>query len=179
MSRIGKQPIPIPKDVNVAIKNQHVNVKGKLGTLELDILDGINAKLEKENVLVIRENDSKSLRAKHGLTRALIANMMHGVSQGYAKTLDLVGVGYRSEQRGKALQLAVGFSHKVIFIPPDGVTIKVASQTSFTVSGIDKQLVGETAASIRAIRPPEPYKGKGIRYHGEFVRHKAGKAAVK
>ncbi len=179
MSRVGRNPIPIPKDVKVSIIGQHVDVKGKLGALELDINDGISAKIDDEIITVSRSNDSKSLRAKHGLTRALIANMIEGVSKGYSKTLELVGVGYKSEQRGKALQLAVGFSHKVIFFPPEGVDIKVVSATSFSVSGIDKQLVGETAASIRALRPPEPYKGKGIKYVNEYIRRKAGKAAVK
>ena len=179
MSRVGRNPIPMVKGVTVSIKQQHVDVKGKLGSLEFDIHDGISAKIEGEQILVSRENDSKSLRAKHGLVRALIANMIKGVSDGYTKSLELVGVGYKSEQRGKALQLAVGFSHKIIFIAPDGIVIKVTSATSFTVSGIDKQLVGETAASIRKIRPPEPYKGKGIKYKDEYVRRKAGKAAVK
>jgi large subunit ribosomal protein L6 len=179
MSRIGRNPIPILKGVTVSIKEQHVDVKGKLGSLELDIHNGISAKIEDEIIIVSRENDSKSLRAKHGLVRALIANMIKGVSEGYLKTLELVGVGYKSEQRGKALQLSVGFSHKIIFIAPEGIELKVLSATSFTVSGIDKQLVGETAASIRKIRPPEPYKGKGIKYKDEYIRRKAGKAAVK
>jgi len=179
MSRVGRNPIPILKGVTVSIKEQHVDVKGKLGSLELDIHNGISAKIEDEIIIVSRENDSKSLRAKHGLVRALIANMIKGVSEGYLKTLELVGVGYKSEQRGKALQLSVGFSHKIIFIAPEGIELKVLSATSFTVSGIDKQLVGETAASIRKIRPPEPYKGKGIKYKDEYIRRKAGKAAVK
>ena len=179
MSRVGRNPIPIVKGVKVSIKKQHVEVKGKLGSLELDIHDGISAKIEDENIVVSRDDDSKSLRAKHGLVRALIANMVKGVTEGYSKTLELVGVGYKSEQRGKALQLAVGFSHKIIFIAPDGIEIKVLSATSFSISGIDKQLVGETAASIRKIRPPEPYKGKGIKYKDEYIRRKAGKAAVK
>lgn len=179
MSRVGRNPIPIAKEVKVSINGQHIDVKGKLGALNLDIHNGISAKIEAENIIVACENDSKPLRAKHGLVRALIANMVHGVSVGYKKNLELVGVGYKSEQRGEALQLAVGFSHKVIFFPPEGIEIKVNSATSFTVSGIDKQLVGETAASIRAIRPPEPYKGKGIKYIDEYIRRKAGKAAVK
>ena len=179
MSRVGRNPIPIVKDVKVSISGQHVDVKGKLGALELDINSGISAKIENETIIVSRESESKSLRAKHGLTRALIANMVHGVSVGYKKSLELVGVGYKSEQRGKAIQLSIGFSHKVIFFPPEGVDIKVVSATSFNVSGIDKQLVGETAASIRALRPPEPYKGKGIKYTDEYIRRKAGKAAVK
>jgi len=179
MSRVGKNPIPVPDGVKVDIKDTFVTVSGKLGQLEQDIPEGISVSLEDKLIVVKRRDDSKNQRALHGLARALLANMVHGVMQGFSKSLELVGVGYKAEQRGKALQLSVGFSHRVICIPPDGIDIKVNAATAFTISGIDKQLVGQTAASIRSVRPPEPYKGKGIKYVGEYVRRKAGKAAGK
>lgn len=179
MSRVGNAPIPVPSGVQVTIKDNLVHVKGKLGELQQEIPEAIKVKLEHDILTVSRESDEKTKRALHGLSRALIANMVHGVSVGYSKDLEMVGVGYRCEMRGQALQLAVGFSHRVICIPPEGVTIKVNTNTTFTVSGIDKQLVGEMAANIRSVRPPEPYKGKGIKYVGEYVRRKAGKASTK
>jgi large subunit ribosomal protein L6 len=154
-----------------------LHVKGKLGELEWSLPKCISAVLEDNVIVVSRIGEAKHERALHGLSRALLANMVTGVNQGFSKSLELVGVGYKAEQRGPAAQLAVGYSHKIICLPPDGVTIKVESPTRITISGIDKQLVGETAASIRKVRPPEPYKGKGIKYSDEIVRRKAGKSA--
>ncbi len=179
MSRIGRNPIPVPKGVSVTIKEDNVHVKGKLGELNQAIPEGITVALEGGEIVVRRRDDSKPQRALHGLSRALIANMVTGVTTGFNKDLEIVGVGYRAEQRGKSLMLAMGFSHRVAFIPPEGVIIKVTSANTFSVSGIDKQLIGEVAAKIRAVRPPEPYKGKGIKYVGETIRRKAGKAAGK
>jgi len=179
MSRVGRNPIPLPAGTKVTINDRHLHVKGKLGELEWSLPKGISAILEDNKIVVNRTGETKQVRAFHGLSRALLANMVTGVNQGFSKSLELVGVGYRAEQRGPAAQLAVGFSHKVICLPPDGVTIKVESPTKITITGIDKQLVGETAAPIRKIRPPEPYKGKGIKYIDEIVRRKAGKSTVK
>jgi large subunit ribosomal protein L6 len=179
MSRIGRNPIAIPTGVTVNLDGDTLRVKGKLGELTHRLPNGINAELEGNVLRFKRADDSRFQRSLHGLTRALAANMMVGVSQGYSKGMEVVGVGYRCDQKGRALMLAVGFSHRVIFIPPDGVTLKVTSQTVFSVSGIDKELVGDVAAKIRAIRPPEPYKGKGIKYAAETVRRKAGKTAGK
>lgn len=179
MSRIGRNPIPVPKGVTVKIDDKLISVKGKLGELHQVLPDGITAVVESEILYVRRRDDSQTQRALHGLSRALLANMVKGVSTGFAKDLEIVGVGYRAEQRGKSLMLAMGFSHRVAFVPPDGITIKVNNPNALTVSGIDKQLIGEVAAKIRAVRPPEPYKGKGIKYAGEVIRRKAGKAAGK
>ncbi len=179
MSRVGREPIPVPEGVKISIDSDLLKVSGKLGNLEHSLPSGITTVLE-DNVLQLnRRNDSRDQKALHGLSRALLANMVHGVSQGYKKDLEIVGVGYRCDQKGKAIQLSVGFSHRVVFIPPEGIEIKVTDTTKFNVSGIDKQLVGDVSAKIRAIRPPEPYKGKGIRYVGERVRRKAGKTTVK
>ncbi len=179
MSRIGKNPVPLPDGVKVNINERSVLVKGKLGELFQEFPEGISFEQVENEVFVRRSNDSKPQRAFHGLSRALLANMVHGVTEGFKKDLEIVGVGYRAEQRGKALQLSVGFAHKTVFIPPDGIEIKVTSANAITVGGIDKQLVGEVAAKIRAIRKPEPYKGKGIKYVGEYIRRKAGKASAK
>jgi len=177
MSRVGRNPIPLPAGTKVTINDRHLHIKGKLGELEWSLPKGISAVLEDNVIVVSRIGEAKQERALHGLSRALLANMVTGVSQGFSKSLELVGVGYKVEQRGPAAQLAVGYSHKIICLPPEGITIKVESPTKFTISGIDKQLVGETAASIRKVRPPEPYKGKGIKYSDEIVRRKAGKSA--
>ena len=179
MSRIGRQPIPVPTGVTVNIDGSAVVVKGKLGELSHVFPNGIAISKEDNTLAVSRASDSRQQRAFHGLTRSLLANIVAGVSTGFSKKLELVCVGFRCDQRGRAIQLAVGFSHRVLFIPPDSIEIKVTAPTAFTVSGIDKQLVGEVAAKIRAVKPPEPYKGKGIRYVGEYVKRKAGKAAVK
>jgi len=179
MSRVGREPIPIPDGVKVAINKEIISVNGKLGEMVRDLPEGITAKLNDNILQLNRRDDSRRQKALHGLSRNLVANMVQGVSRGFTRELEIVGVGYRCEQRGRAIQLAVGFSHRVIFIPPEGVEIKVTNPTKFSVLGIDKQMVGDVAAKIRAIRPPEPYKGKGIRYSGEYVRRKAGKTAVK
>jgi len=178
MSRVGRNPIPVPSGVTVTIDKNNVKVKGKLGELNQILPVGINAVQQGELIKVQRSDDSKQQHAFHGLSRALLANMIHGVEKGFSKNLEIVGIGYRCEKKGGALQLAVGFSHRVIFIPPEGIEIKVTSPTTFSVNGFDKQLVGEVAAKIRAVKPPEPYKGKGIKYVGEYIRRKAGKSTV-
>ncbi len=177
MSRVGREPLPIPDGVTATMDDRFITVKGKLGELNHTIPEGIDVMQENSVITVTREKDNHRQRALHGLTRALLANMVYGVSKGFKKDLEIVGVGYRCEQRGPALQLSVGYSHRVIFFPPEGIELKAISNTAFSVSGIDKQLVGDTAAKLRAVRPPEPYKGKGIKYVGEYIRRKAGKAA--
>lgn len=179
MSRVGRKPIEIPAGVIVTLDGQTLRVKGPLGELSMDIPDGISCQRDGNQLVFTRSSDEKHVRALHGTARALAANLITGVSKGFEKQLELQGVGYRVELRGKNLVLSLGFSHPVVFIPPDGITISVASPTQFSVKGIDRQLVGQVAAVIRKIRPPEPYKGKGIRYVGEYVRRKAGKAAGK
>lgn len=179
MSRVGRKPIEIPTGVTVTLDGQTLRVKGPLGELSMDIPDGISCQRDGNQLVFTRSSDEKHVRALHGTARALAANLITGVSKGFEKQLELQGVGYRVELRGKNLVLSLGFSHLVVFIPPDGITISVASPTQFSVKGIDRQLVGQVAAVIRKIRPPEPYKGKGIRYVGEYVRRKAGKAAGK
>lgn len=176
MSRIGKTPITIPAGVDVKIDGSHVTVKGPKGTLEHTIVSPITAVIEDGEIRVSRPNDHRDSRARHGLTRSLIENMVIGVTQGYTKALEIVGTGYRVTAKGKNLEFALGFSHPVVVAAPEGIDFVVESQTKFSVNGIDKQLVGETAAKIRKIRKPEPYKGKGIRYAGEQVRRKVGKA---
>lgn len=179
MSRIGKKPVEIPKGVNVTLNGQNVKVKGPKGELEFDVHSNIKISVEQNQILLTRNNDEKENRALHGLSRALLQNMIIGVTEGYSKTLDLVGVGYRVELKGKNLLVNIGYSHPIYFIPPDGITIQTPTQTQIIVSGIDKQLVGLVASKIRAIRKPEPYKGKGIKYSNEFIRRKAGKTAGK
>lgn len=179
MSRIGKKPVEIPKSVNVTLNGQNVKVKGPKGELEFDVHSNIKISVEQNQILLTRNNDEKENRALHGLSRALLQNMIIGVTEGYSKTLDLVGVGYRVELKGKNLLVNIGYSHPIYFIPPDGITIQTPTQTQIIVSGIDKQLVGLVASKIRAIRKPEPYKGKGIKYSNEFIRRKAGKTAGK
>jgi large subunit ribosomal protein L6 len=179
VSRVGRKPIEIPTGVTVTLDGQTLRVKGPLGELSMDIPDGISCQRDGNQLVFTRSSDEKHVRALHGTARALAANLITGVSKGFEKQLELQGVGYRVELRGKNLVLSLGFSHPVVFIPPDGITISVASPTQFSVKGIDRQLVGQVAAVIRKIRPPEPYKGKGIRYVGEYVRRKAGKAAGK
>ncbi len=179
MSRIGKKPIEIPKGVNVTINGQNIKIKGPKGELEFDIHPNIKISIEQNQILVLRNNDEKENRALHGLTRALLQNMITGVTVGYSKTLDLVGVGYRVELKGKNLLINIGYSHPILFIPPDGINIQTPIQTQIVVSGVDKQLVGLVSSKIRAIRKPEPYKGKGIKYSDEIIRRKAGKTASK
>jgi large subunit ribosomal protein L6 len=178
MSRIGKQPIPVPSGVEVSIDGAHVTVKGPKGTLEHDAPPTIALSREGDDIVVTRADDERENRALHGLTRSLVANMVRGVAEGYERELEIVGVGYRATAQGPAkLELQLGFSHSVQFEAPEGITFEVPQPTRITVRGCDKQLVGQVAANIRKIRKPEPYKGKGIRYADEYVRRKAGKSA--
>jgi large subunit ribosomal protein L6 len=179
MSRIGKKPIPVPPNVQVSIDGSTVKVKGPKGELAREIRPEVKLRLEDGTLLVERESDEPQHRAYHGLTRALVANMVTGVTEGYRKSLDIVGVGYRAEKKGNNLVLTVGYSHQVTYPEPKGITLSTTSPTTIVVEGIDKQQVGQVAAEIRAVRPPEPYKGKGIRYTGEQVRRKAGKTGAK
>jgi len=178
MSRIGKAPIDLPKGVEVSVKGQVVEVKGPKGTLTQEINPALELSQDDGVVTISRANDERQTRALHGLTRALIANMVVGVTEGYSKELTIIGVGYRAALKGNSLELQVGFSHPVSVDALDGVTFEVPEPTKIIVGGIDKQKVGQMAADIRAVRPPEPYKGKGIRYTDEHVRRKAGKAGV-
>jgi large subunit ribosomal protein L6 len=179
MSRVGKKPVPVPKGVTVSVDGQLVKVKGPKGELSRSFRPEISVRTEDGQVLVERGSDAPQQRALHGLTRALIANMVEGVTRGYRKSLELVGVGYRAEKKGKSLVVTVGFSHPVDYPEPAGITLSAPSPTTIVVEGIDKEKVGQTAAELRSIRPPEPYKGKGIRYQGEQVRRKAGKTGTK
>jgi len=176
MSRIGRLPIPIPSGVDVAIDGQDVSVKGPKGSLKLTVAEPIQVVKEETVLRVTRPSDEGPVRALHGLSRTLIANMVTGVTTGYSKTLEIVGVGYRVQAKGKNLEFSLGFSHPVVVEPPEGITFRVEAPTRFVVEGIDKQLVGETAARIRKIRKPDPYKAKGVRYQGEVIRRKVGKA---
>lgn len=176
MSRIGKLPITVPGAVNVTIDGQLVTVKGPKGELALTVAEPIRVALEEGQVVVTRPNDERDSRALHGLTRTLINNNIIGVTEGYEKKLEVVGTGYRAQAKGTGLELALGFSHPVFVDAPEGITLEIESATKITVRGIDKQAVGEAAANIRKLKKPEPYKGKGIRYAGEIVRRKAGKA---
>jgi len=177
MSRIGRAPIPVPDGVDIQISGQHVTVKGPKGELAHTIVQPIGIEQAEGELRVTRPTDRGPHRALHGLTRTLVANMVQGVTGGFAKELELVGVGYRAALRGQALELAVGYSHPVTMEPPAGISFEVPAPTQIVVRGIDKQVVGQIAAQIREVRPPEPYKGKGIRYAGEQVRRKVGKRA--
>ena len=180
MSRIGRLPIPVPSGVDVAIDGQTVNVKGPKGSLSHTVATPITVVRNDDGTLLVqRPDDERQSRALHGLSRTLIANMITGVTEGYTKTLEIVGVGYRVQARGSDLEFALGFSHPVPVKAPEGITFAVESPTRLRVTGIDKQQVGEVAANIRKIRPPEPYKGKGVKYQGEVIRRKAGKAGKK
>lgn len=179
MSRIGRKAITLPKGVEVKVNGQHVSVKGAKGTLEMDVMPCITVTNEDGQIHVARANDEKSVRAAHGMTRALINNMVTGVDKGFEKILEIVGVGYRAQMQGKNLVLNLGFSHQVEVVPPAGIEFACESPIKIVVRGIDKQLVGQVASNIRGYRPPEPYKGKGIRYAGEYVIRKAGKAGAK
>ena len=178
MSRIGRAPIPVPAGVDVKIDNGHVTVKGPKGTLERDLPRDITVRADGDQLLVERPDDERTHRALHGLTRSLVNNMVVGVTTGFRKDLEIVGVGYRAIAKGPTtIELAVGYSHPVIIEAPSGVTFEVPVPTRLSVLGSNKEDVGQVAADIRAVRKPEPYKGKGIRYAGEVVRRKAGKAA--
>jgi len=177
MSRIGKTPISIPTSVEIAIDGANIEVKGPKGSLNLVLTEGISLTQEDESLVVHRENDERQSKALHGLMRSLINNMIIGVTEGYSKQLELVGVGYRVQAKGKTnLEFQLGFSHPVNVSAPDGIEFDVPSPTELNISGIDKQMVGQVAADIRALKKPEPYKGKGIRYAGEHIIRKAGKA---
>ena len=176
MSRIGKLPIPVPTGVDVSIDGSVVTVKGPKGSLSHNVAEPITVSRDDTVIEVVRPNDERTSKALHGLTRTLIANMVQGVTQGYEKKLEIVGVGYRVQARGSDLEFALGFSHAVSVKAPAGISFAVESPTRFSVAGIDKQQVGEVSANIRKLRKPEPYKGKGIRYAGEQVRRKVGKA---
>ncbi len=177
MSRIGKQPITVPAGVTAKIDGNNITVKGAKGELSYEFNSDITVALEGSEIIVTRPSDDKEHRALHGLTRTLIANMVIGVSEGYSKTLEINGVGYRAQKQGKDLVMNLGFSHQVIVPEVDGITIDVPGPNQVIISGPDKQLVGQFAADIRKKRPPEPYKGKGIKYAGEYIRRKEGKAA--
>jgi large subunit ribosomal protein L6 len=176
MSRIGKQPIPLPDGVSVEIADRSITVKGPKGSLSYTHESGVSVSRENGELVVTRASDEKRHRSLHGLTRALIANMVKGVSEGYSKRLDLVGIGYTVEQKGPHVLFNLGYSHPIFFQAPEGIELEVTNKnTSLVVKGIDKQLVGQVAAKMRSLRKPEPYKGKGIRYQDEIVRRKAGK----
>ena len=176
MSRIGRRPIPVPSGVQINVTGQTVAVKGPKGELSLDVPEPISVSEADGTVTVSRPNDERTSKQLHGLSRSLIDNMVVGVTNGYTKNLELVGTGYRVQAKGTNLELALGFSHPVVVEAPAGIQFAVESPTKFSVSGIDKQLVGEVSANIRKLRAPEPYKGKGVRYADEVVRRKAGKA---
>lgn len=178
MSRVGKNPVPVPKGVTVKVDGSAVTVKGPKGEMSRTFSPEIGIAFEDNHVVVRRASDIGRVRALHGLTRALIANMVTGTSTGYRRVLEMVGVGYKAELMGKRLNLTVGFSHPILITPPPGITFVVENPTRFAIEGVSKELVGEVAARVRKLRPPEPYKGKGIRYEGEHIRRKAGKTAA-
>ena len=177
MSRIGKRPVSLPKGVTAQVDGQRVTIKGPKGEIGRTVHADLTVAVEETGVVVKRPSDESRHKALHGLTRTLIANMVEGVTKGFQKTLEIQGVGYKAEPKGQEIQLLVGFSHPVRYKPPQGIKIAIDNNTLVKIEGVDKELVGQVAAEIRAVRPPEPYKGKGIRYQGEQVRRKAGKTA--
>ena len=177
MSRIGKKPIVVPQGVNVAVDGNTVRVEGPKGQLSQIVPDNVSVKVESGVMTVDRSSDHRTVRALHGLTRSLLANMVHGVKDGFERKLDIVGIGYRAQLQGRNLQLALGYSHPVIFPLPDGVQAEVERQVSITLKGADKALLGQVAAKLRGLRKPDPYKGKGIKYAEEQIRRKVGKKA--
>jgi large subunit ribosomal protein L6 len=180
MSRIGKLPVPVPSGVDISIDGQTVTVKGPKGTLSHVVAEPITVnRADDGTIAVVRPDDERESKSLHGLSRTLIDNMVVGVTTGYSKTLEIVGTGYRVVAKGSDLEFALGFSHPVLVAAPQGITFRVEAPTRFVVEGIDKQQVGEVAAKIRKLRKPDPYKGKGVRYQGEVVRRKAGKAGKK
>lgn len=176
MSRIGKMPVPVPSGVTATIDGRDLTITGPKGTLSLNVPEPITVAQEDDTLVVERPNDEGPSKAMHGLTRSLVNNMVVGVTEGYTKNLEIVGTGYRVTAKGMDLEFALGYSHPITVKAPEGITFAVENPTKFSVSGIDKQLVGETAANIRKLRKPEPYKGKGVRYENEVIRRKAGKA---
>jgi len=179
MSRIGKSPIPIPDKVSVTLNGLSVSVKGPKGTLERILPDGVTVSQKDNTIVVEPSSQTRRSRERHGLCRSLVANMVEGVSQGYSLRLEIIGVGYRAQVKGKTLVVNAGYSHPVEVTPPEGVAFAVENSTNVIVSGADKELVGNEAAKVRSIRPPEPYKGKGIKYEGEHILRKAGKSGKK
>ncbi len=178
MSRLGKTPLPLPEGVKVSVEGVEIKAQGPKGSLSAKLVDGITVSVGDGGVLVSRRDDSRPQRASQGLIRSLVANMLTGVSEGFTKTLEMTGVGYRADAKGQEVHLSLGFSHPIVYTLPEGISVKTDNQNVITISGIDKQLVGEVAAGIRGLRPPEPYKGKGIRYGGEQIRRKAGKTGA-
>lgn len=178
MSRIGRKPVPVGKGVKIEKSGEKITVKGPKGELSAKFPSSLSLEIKDAEVVVTRSSDVKSQKALHGTWRALINNLVKGVSEGFQRKLEIVGVGYKAEMKGKKLQLNLGYSHPILFIPPVGVKIETPIPTNILISGIDKQLVGQVASKIRSFRPPEPYKGKGVKYEGEFIRRKAGKAAA-
>ena len=179
MSRIGKKPIALPKSVNASIEGQRIKIKGPRGELERVVHPAMSLAVNDGEIVVSRPSDENEHKALHGLTRALLANMVEGVTSGFQKTLEIVGVGYKAENRPYGLQLALGFSHPVEYRAPKGIKLTAPQPTTVVIEGADKEMVGQVAAEIRSLRPPEPYKGKGIKYQGEHIRRKAGKAGGK
>jgi large subunit ribosomal protein L6 len=179
MSRIGKKAIPVPKNVTATVDGQTVKVKGPKGELERRVHPSMAVALDDGNIVVQRPSDEAGHRALHGLTRTLVANMVDGVTKGYSKQLEIIGVGYKAEPRAYGLQLALGYSHPIEYRAPKGIKLTAPQPTQIVIEGADKELVGQVAAELRSLRPPEPYKGKGIKYQGEQVRRKAGKAGAK
>ncbi len=179
MSRIGKQPVAIDKDIKVSKNANNIEIVGPKGKLSISIKGDIDVSVKDNEILVERKNDQKKNKALHGLYRSLLKNMVIGVTKGFTKKLELVGIGYKAELRGKYLILNIGYSHPIVFYPPADINIEVPAPNTIVISGIDNQLVGLVAAKIRSYRKPEPYKGKGVKYDSEFIRRKAGKSAVK
>ena len=179
MSRIGRKPIAIPRGVQVGVRGQQVEVQGPRGRLELRVHELCSVKVADGTLVVGRGAEHRTARAIHGLTRALVANMVRGVTEGFERRLEIVGIGYRVQLAGRTLTFTLGYSHPIVFPLPDGVTAEVDKQTAITLRGVDKYLVGQTAAQLRALRPPDPYKGKGVRYADEVVRKKVGKTGAK
>jgi large subunit ribosomal protein L6 len=175
MSRIGKMAITIPKDVKISFQHPHVEVTGPKGRLSYSIPGSIALSIEGDKVLIRRENEDRSSKALHGLARSLVANMVTGVTKGFEKRLEIIGIGFRADVEKNALKMNLGFSHPVLYPIPEGIRVEVEKQTQITIKGVDKQQVGTVAAKLRSIKPPEPYKGKGIRYLGEHIRKKVGK----
>ena len=178
MSRIGKKPIPLPKGVEVRQEGNTLTVKGPKGTLSTAMIQGIDVEIENNVVEFKRHNDEGKTRSLHGLVRALVANNVHGVTEGFKRELDIVGVGYRAELKGQQITLALGYSHPVVFDVPKGIEVAIEKQTHITVTGVDRQLVGQVAANLRRLRKPDPYQQKGVRYTGEVLKKKAGKTGA-
>lgn len=179
MSRIGKLPVHIPDGVDVKVENNLVSAKGPMGSESVQIREEIEVKIDGKEIVLTRKNDDRKSRSLHGLSRTLVQNVVTGVKEGFTKKLEIQGVGYRAQMQGTAINLQLGYSHPIVIEPPQGIKIAVEANTKITVTGSNKQMVGDVAAQIRSKRPPEVYKGKGIRYEGEFVRRKAGKAGKK